>query len=262
VVLTWIKGQGIDVPSVSYLAEGRPVNSGAISTFMRQTITCENRVVPIPAEMPLREAALLGCAVPTGAGIVENAAQVTAGSSVAVFGVGGIGLSAVLAANLAGASPLIAVDISEGKLERAMTLGATHAVNARAEDPLAAILRLTATRGVDFAIEAAGLPETMEAAFRSVRQGGGLCVLAGNLEHGQRIAIDPFDLIKGRRIVGTWGGEVQIDRDIPRYAVLFLAGTLRLGPLISHEYPLERINDALDDLEGGKVARALVSMTV
>jgi S-(hydroxymethyl)glutathione dehydrogenase / alcohol dehydrogenase len=260
VVLTWIKGAGADVPSTVYRNGHGPVNSGAISTFMRHTVTCENRVVPVPAAMPLREAALLGCAVPTGAGIVLNTAGVRPGSSVAVFGVGGIGMSAVLAADLIHAHPIIAVDVVDRKLDEARKVGATHTVNARQHDPLAAILELTGRRGVDYAVEAAGRRETMEAAFRAVRDGGGLCVLAGNLPAGEQIALNPMDLIRGKRIAGTWGGESQPDRDIPLYGALYLAGKLRLERLISHEYPLADINRAFDDLEQGQVARALIDM--
>src|SRR6266508_1854111 len=154
VVLTWIKGTGADVPATVYRNGDGPVNSGAISTFMRRTVTCENRVVPVPAAMPLREAALLGCAVPTGAGIVLNTAGVRPGSSVAVLGVGGIGMSAVLAADLVHAHPIIAVDVVDRKLEEARRVGATHTVNARQVDALAAIQELTGRRGVDFAVEA------------------------------------------------------------------------------------------------------------
>ena len=262
VVLTWIKGLGAEVPSSGYRASdaGAAINSGPLSTFMRRTITCENRVVPLPPDMPLREAALLGCAVPTGAGVVFNSAAMPPGASLAVFGVGGIGLSAVLAARLQQASPLIAVDVVEAKLAEALRLGATHAVDARQRDPLDAIREITAGKGVDFAIEAAGRRETMEAAFRSVRDQGGLCVLAGNLPHGERIAIDPFDLIRGKRIAGAWGGATHPDEDLPRYARWFQEGRWPLAELISREYRLEEINAALDDLEQGRVLRALVDM--
>ena len=260
VVLSWIKGSGADVPSTVYQSSEGQINSGAISTFMRQTVTCENRVTPIPDAMPLREAALLGCAIPTGAGIILNTARVRPGSSVAVFGVGGIGLSAVLAADLMNATTIIAVDVFEHKLEQARQIGATHLINARQRDPLATILEITGGRGVDYAIEAAGHRETMETAFQSVRDNGGLCVLAGNLQHGERISLDPFDLIKGKRIIGTWGGETQPDRDIPLYVNLYLSGRLKLDGLITHIYSLENINQALDDLEEGKVGRALIEM--
>ena len=262
VVLTWIKGQGAEVPSSGYHASdsGAAINSGPLSTFMRRTITCENRVVPLPPEMPLREAALLGCAVPTGAGVVFNSAAMPTGASLAVFGVGGIGLSAVLAARLQQASPLIAIDVVETKLSEALRLGATHAIDARQRDPLEAIREITDGKGVDFAIEAAGRRETMEAAFRSVRDQGGLCVLAGNLPHGERISIDPFDLIRGKRIAGAWGGATRPDEDLPRYARWFQEGRWPLADLISREYRLEEINAALDDLEQGRVLRALVDL--
>ncbi|MBI2830612.1 MAG: zinc-binding dehydrogenase [Chloroflexi bacterium] len=263
VVLTWIKGSGLDAPSTTYrLDDSSIVNSGAISTFMEHAVISENRIVAIPMEMPLREASLLGCAIPTGAGIVMNTAQVKPGSSVAVFGVGGIGLSAILAASFTGATTIIAVDILEHKLEQSRRVGATHLINARQQDPLAAILEITGKRGVDYAIEAAGRRETMETAFRTVRDNGGLCVLAGNLPHGERITLDPFDLIKGKRIVGTWGGETQPERDIPRYVELFLSQKLKLGELITNSYSLDNINQALTDLEKGKVGRALIDMFV
>lgn len=261
VVVSWIKGSGADVPSTVYESSEGPINSGAISTFMRQTVTCENRVTPIPDAVPLREAALLGCAIPTGAGIVINTAGVRPGSSVAVFGIGGIGLSAVLAADLVHATIIIAVDVFDHKLEQARLVGATHLINARQQDPLATILNITRGRGVDYAIEAAGQCEAMEAAFQAVRDNGGVCVLAGNLPHGARISLNPFDLIKGKRILGTWGGETQPDRDIPLYVDLYLSGRLKLNALITHEYPLVDINEAFDDLEQGRVGRALVDMT-
>ena len=260
VVLSWIKGSGADVPSTIYQSSGGPVNSGAISTFMRQMVTCENRVTPIPDAMPLREAALLGCAIPTGAGIVLNTAKVRPGSSVAVFGVGGIGLSAVLAADLMNATTIIAVDVFDHKLEQARQIGATHVINTRRQDSLATILEITGGRGVDYAVESAGRRETMETAFQVVRDNGGLCVLAGNLPHGECISIDPFNLIKGKRIIGTWGGESQPDRDIPLYVNLYLAEKLKLDMLITHEYRLKDINQAFDDLEQGKVGRALIDM--
>lgn len=260
VVLSWIKGSGAEAPPPIYTSEDGAIHSGAVSTFMRHTVACENRVTPVPKSMPLREASLLGCAVSTGVGMVLNTARIRPGNSVAIFGVGGIGLSAVLGARLADAAVIIAIDIFEQKLERARQLGATHVINARTQDLLSAILEITGGCGVDCAIEAAGTRETMETAFRSVRDAGGLCVLAGNLPANQSISLNPFDLIKGKRIVGTWGGETNPDRDIPRYVELYAAGRLRLAPLIVHEYGLGQINRALDDLEQGKAGRPVIRM--
>ncbi len=260
VVLSWIKGYGADVPATIYLSPEGPINSGAISTFMHKTITCESRVTPVPESMPLKEAALLGCAIPTGVGIIMNTARVQAGSSVAIFGIGGIGLSAVLGAKLAKARVIIAIDVFDHKLQQSLRLGATHLINARERDPLTEILNITGGIGVDYAVEAAGRRETMETAFKSVRDKGGLCILAGNLPSEELISISPFDLIKGKRIVGTWGGETQPDRDIPRYAELYLNGNLDLSALITHEYPIENINQAFEQLEQGLVGRALIKL--
>lgn len=262
VVLTWIKGDGLDVPSTIYRrSNGAVVNSGAISTFMKYAVISENRLIAIPEEMPLREASLLGCAVPTGAGIVMNILKVKEGDTIAVFGVGGIGLSAVRACSLRNARAVIAIDVFEHKLEQARQMGAAHLVNARQQDPLAAILEITGGRGVDYAIEAAGKRETMETAFQSVRDNGGLCVLAGNLPYGERITLNPFDLIRGKRIIGSWGGDTQPDRDIPKFVDLYLSGRLKLEQLITHSYSLNNVNEALDDLESGRISRALIDMS-
>jgi S-(hydroxymethyl)glutathione dehydrogenase/alcohol dehydrogenase len=260
VVLSWIKGDGAEVASTCYQSAEGAVHSGAMSTFMRQTITCENRLTLLPDTMPLREAALLGCTIPTGAGMILHTARVRSGSSVAIFGAGGIGLSAIMAAKLRGAELIIAIDVAKRKLARARTLGATHVIDSRHQDPLTAIQALTQQQGVDCAVEAVGKRDTMEAAFRAVRDRGGLCVLAGNVAYGERIALDPSDVMRGKRIVGPWGGESQLDRDVSVYATLFLAGKLPLDTLITHEYRLADINKALAALEQGMVGGALINM--
>ena len=178
VVLTWIKGSGMNVSSTIYSSLNGPVNSGAISTFMNKTIISENRLVPIPNDMPLKEAALLGCAIPTGAGIVLNSAKINAGESIAVFGVGGIGLSAVMAASAVGAEKIIAVDVFEHKLDLAEQIGATHRINLNKKHPLTEIINITNGKGVDYAIESAGSKDTMETALQTVRNGGSFFCLS------------------------------------------------------------------------------------
>lgn len=261
VVLTWIKGEGFDVPSTTYLrSDGSKVNSGATSTFMNYAVVSENRLIPVSKEFDLRELPLLGCAIPTGAGIAFNTAKILAGSSVAVFGVGGIGLSAVIGARLREAKTIIAIDMFKHKLDLALSLGATEVVNLKDQDVASFINDATQNVGLDYAIEASGNSDAMELAFKSVRAGGGLCVLAGNLPSGKTISIDPIDLIKGKRIVGTWGGETQPDKDIPIYLDLYKTGKLKLSPLITQTYKLEGINQALDDLEKGALGRGLIEM--
>jgi len=263
VVLTWIKGAGADVPSTVYQSSEGPINSGAISTFMQKTVISENRLVVIPKEMPLKEAALLGCAFPTGAGIVLNNAKVSSGDSIAVFGVGGIGLSSIMAATVMDTERIIAIDVFDHKLELAHQIGATHVINAKKQKPLTEIMNITGGKGVDYAIEASGRVETMETAFESVRVKGGKCIVAGNLPDGEMISINPMELIRGKQIVGTWGGETNPDIDVPKYVELYLSGKMKLGKMITQEYKLESISKAFDDFEKGKVlGRALIDMNL
>lgn len=259
VILSWIKGSGVDVPSTAYQWDGRRVNAGAITTFGRHAVISENRLTTLPEGLPLREAALLGCAVPTGVGAVWNAAQAQPGQSLAVFGAGGVGLCAIAGAALSGCMPILAIDVSEGKLDLARRLGATHNVLATEADVVEAV-RAVCKGGVDIAIEASGRPGVMRQALASVHPQGGRAVVIGNARHGEQLSIDPRELNAGKRLLGTWGGDSQPDRDYPRYGRLLAAGKLDLGALLSMTYRLEDINTALDDLERGKAARPLIDM--
>lgn len=260
VVLSWIKGIGHDVPCAQYQSEFGVVNSGAISTFMTHAVISENRLISIPDQMPLKEAALLGCALPTGAGVVKNEMQLKQGDTFAVFGVGGVGLSALIAAKHAKAYPLIAVDVHSSKLERAKRLGATHVISAIDADPVERIREITGGKGADFIFESAGKKSAMEQAFAALNAPG-VCVLAGNLPKGEKISIDPFELICGKKIVGTWGGKSCIDADVAAYAELFIKKEIDITPLITHEATLEDINQLIEQLEAGTVGRALIDFT-
>jgi len=262
VVLSWLKGTGLNVTSTVYQSPIGKVNSGSISTFMKSTIISENRLTVIPDSMPLREAALLGCALPTGAGIVLNNAKLQPGNSIAIFGLGGIGFSALLAAIISGAGLIIAVDVVEDKLINATLTGATHSINPLYQDVIHEIQKLTNGVGVDFSIEAAGRKQSMEFAFKSVKPNGGKCILAGNLPKDQTISIDPIDLIYGRRIVGSFGGETNTDADIPKYAEWFLSKKLPLSGMVTNEYCLNEINDAIIDLKNGGRTRTLINMSL
>ncbi len=261
VVLTWIKGSGLDVPCSKYSrSDGSTVNSGTISTFLAKAVISENRLVKISDEMPLREATLVGCAIPTGVGIVINTLRLQAGSSVGIFGVGGIGLSVLLGAKINGAAIIIALDINDNKLDNAIRLGATHTVNVQNRNVLSRIMEITSQKGLDYTIECAGKRESMEMAFKSVKDGGGVCVIAGNLPQKELISIEPFNLIKGKQIVGSWGGETDPDIDISMYVDLYLSGKLKIDKLIGNIYSLSDINKALEELKNGTVGRILIDM--
>lgn len=260
VVASWIKGKGINAPTAQYLYGKQIVNSGAISTFMTHAVISENRLIPIDKNLPLKYAALLGCALPTGIGIIINTLKLRPGSSIAIFGLGGIGMSALIGAKLMYASEIIAIDVMEDKLNLAQKLGATHTINAKENNVFEKVMQFTANQGVDYSVEAAGHPQAMEQAFKIIKNSSGLCVIAGNLQHNQTIQINPYELILGKKIIGTWGGESQIDRDVLLYSKLLKESKINLAPLISHEYKLTQINEAMNLLNEGKSIRCLINL--
>jgi len=259
VILSWIKGSGADAAGTVYDWNGRKVNAGGVTTFARHSVVSENRLTVIPHRIPLREAALLGCAVPTGVGAVFNTARPRPAQSMVVFGVGGIGLCSVAAAAMLSLTPIIAVDVSAERLKLAGQMGASHGVDAASADPLEEIERIC-PGGADFAIEASGRTDVMIQALAAVRSQGGTAVVVGNARHGQRIELDPQQLNQGKRLLGTWGGDNWPDRDFPRYCQLLAADKLDLSPLLAEDYRLAEINHALDDLEARRAARPIVKM--
>lgn len=263
VILSWIKGSGSDVTGTVYRWGEHNVNAGSITTFSRYSVISENRLTVIPEDIPMRDAAMLGCAVPTGVGAVLNTAKPKPGQSIAIFGAGGIGLCAIAGAVIAGCTPIIAVDILQNKLELAKQVGATNCIRASSDlmDAVKEINRIC-PGGVDFAIEAIGCPEVMLQALNSVHNQGGIAVVVGNARHGERIELDPRQLNMGKRLFGTWGGDNWPDRDYPRYCKLVSYGRLNLEPMMSRTYRLTEINRAIDDLECGKVTRPLIDMAM
>lgn len=259
VILGWIHSRGLGPGSTRYACGGRSINAGAVTTFNELAVVAENRCVKLPEGVPMDVAVLFGCALPTGAGIVMNLLHPPAGSSIAIFGLGGIGLSALMAMRLFGCARIIAVDISPSKLTLAREFGATHTVNPTRENPVNEVCRIVPD-GVDFSIEASGTPVAIEQAFDAVRRNGGTCVFASHPPQGHRISLDPYELICGKRIMGTWGGECDPDRDLPKLAELYKRGLLPLEKLIPTRYRLDDINHALDDLERGIAFRPLIEL--
>ena len=259
VCLSWIKGKGLDGLNSQYRSGGRVINAGAVTTFSDYAVVSENRVTKISKAMPADIASIVGCAVATGCGIVRNTLSASKGSSIVVFGAGGVGLSAVMGAKYQGCGPIIAVDVADSKLRFANAMGATHGINAARASVLKEILAI-APGGVDFAVDASGSKTAMETGFSCVKDNGGCFVIAGNLSRDERIEIHPFDLIKGKNIRGTWGGETDPDRDIPRYARAFSQGKLPINKLITHRFGLEDINKAFDVLIEGGAGRVILEM--
>lgn len=258
VVISWIKGSGINAPGGLYMWGNKKVNSGSAAVFAQQTIASENRLTKISKKVPPDVAALLGCAIPTGAGAIRNTLHLQEGASVAIFGVGGVGASAILGAVLAGAKEIIAVDISSTKLKIAKKLGATMAIDASKKDPVQAI-RKKYPDGIGFAVESAGVASVMEQAFASLSNTGTLAI-AGHPKEGSTITLNPFEFILGKKIVGAWGGGTNPDVDIPFYVKEYLRGSFPVDKLITHRFSLDKINEAVDALRSGKAARVVIEI--
>ncbi len=262
VILTWIRCSGIDAGGSTFESSIGLVNAGPVTTFSDFSVVSENRLVLLPDDVPMDLAVLFGCALPTGGGIVLNELKPTGGETLAIYGLGGIGLCALLvAAASARFSQIIAIDVMDDKLQFALELGATDAINAESVlSPITQILELTGGRGVDFAIDASGKGTVIEGAFDAVRRQGGLCVFASHPPAGTRISLDPFEMINGKQIRGSWGGACEPDRDVPLFAEMYRVGKLPLEKLISTRYRLEQINDALTDLAAGRLLRPLIEI--
>lgn len=258
VVLSWIKGLGQNVGGGSYIYKGKKVNAGGVAVFAEQAIVSENRVTKISRKLPPEIASLLGCAVATGAGAIRHTLQVSKGATVAIFGVGGVGASAIIAAAFAGAREIVAVDVSPKKLRWAGDLGATFTINAVKKDAVAEIKKKV-PGGVDYALEASGIAAVGEQAFVALNDSGTLAI-AGHPKEGSVLKLPPYDFIKGKKVVGTWGGGTEPDIDFPWYAKMYLAGKLPLEKLITHRYRLAEINQAFATLKAGQAGRIILTL--
>jgi alcohol dehydrogenase len=238
--------------------EGQPLNHHlGCSVFADHATVSRRSVVKIDPAVPLDHAALFGCAVLTGVGAVVNTAQVRVGSTVAVIGLGGVGLAALIGAAAAGARQIIAVDLAEDKLAQALTLGATHAVNAGAADALEQI-RAMSSGGVDYALEFAGSVRALELAYRVTRRGG-TTVTAGLPPAAALFPLPAVSLVAEERTVkGSYIGTCVPSRDIPRYLDLFQQGRLPVDKLLTGRLSLDQINEGFDLLHEGKAIRQVV----
>jgi len=260
VVLHWRKGTGLESVTPVYESRIGRVNAGWVTTFNEHAIVSENRLTKVPAGFDVEAAALFGCAVTTAFGVVTNNAQVAIGQSVVVFGAGGIGLSIVQGAALAGAHPIVAVDLFDNRLELARSLGATHAVNSRGSDPSEAIAKIVGNDGADVVIDNTGNVEVIALASRLTGPRG-RTVLVGVPPKGATAAISTLPLHFEKRLMGSHGGECRPEADIPRYVRLVEDGRLSLAGVVGRRYGLDEINDAIDDMTSGRIAgRAIIRM--
>ncbi len=259
VVVHWRKGAGIEATYPKYWCEelGKEIGGGANTTLQKYSVISENRLTKIPKDIPLDIAALMGCAVTTGLGVVFNDLQVLPGHTVAVFGCGGVGLCVIKGARLVNASEIAGIDINNTKLGQASVMGATYLINSHINPE-----RLTERRtgSFDFVVDTTGNPDVMKLAWEITAPTGTLCLVA-QLRHDKSMALQTLGMQTGKRIIGSDGGSTNPTLDIPRYIKLYKHGLLGLESLITHRYKLEDINTALNELRLGHVGRAVIDMS-
>lgn len=252
------RGTLLDGTSRLRLPDGTTLQHGLrTACFADYTVVAGGGAVAIPHELPLWQAALLGCGVVTGMGAVRNAARVQPGDSAAVIGCGGVGLQVVAGLRLAGATPIVALDRVAEKLELARAQGATHTIATSAvPDPVAAIQELTED-GVDFAFEVVGRPETIRLAW-DVTRPGGTAVVVGLAPDGVEASVPAIEFLNDKSLRGTYYGSGDPAAELPRLAAMVLAGELALAGVVTAVEPLDAVNAALDRLRAGEGARTVL----
>ena len=238
-------------------SDGSAVNQMLnLSAFAEQMLIHEHACVKINPDMPLDRAAIIGCAVTTGAGTIFNACKVTPGETVVVVGCGGVGLATINAAKIAGAGRIIAADPIPEKRALAMKLGATDVIDATAEGAAATIIEMT-KGGVDHAIEAVGRPASAQLAVNVLRRGGTATIL-GMMPPAEKVGLSAMDLLSGKKLQGAIMGGNRFPVDIPRLVDFYIRGLLDLDSIIAERIPLSAINDGFDKMKKGDSARSVI----
>lgn len=260
VVMHWRPSAGIQSETPAYSWNGQKVNSGWVTTFNEYAIVSENRLTVIPDHFDLKLAPLFGCAVTTAIGVINNDAQVKVGQSVVVFGVGGVGLNIVQAADMVSAFPIIGIDIIDNKLGMAKRFGANYIFNSRNIGDLPGEIRkIVGSAGADVVIETTGNPRVIEQAYELTHPDG-KTILVGVPKKGDNVSIYTLPIHFNKILKGSHGGSCIPHIDIPRYIRLIQAGKMTLNGLITHEFSLEKINDAIQLMVSGDAGRIVIAM--
>jgi len=259
VILSWIKGNGIEAKGAIYDSDDVVINSGKVTTFSNYSVVSENRLTKKPKNLDFDTAILFGCALPTGAGMVINELDVNLESSVVVIGLGGIGLSSIAMLLSLKIKNIIAIDISAKKLDLVKSWGVNHTIDA-SKPNIQELVQEIFPDGAEYCIESAGRVSTIELGFSLINRNKGKLLFASHPPEGEKIRLSPHELISGKSISGSWGGAIDPDRDIPILYHNFISADFPLNSLLTKPYSLSDINKALEDLESGKALRPLIKM--
>jgi S-(hydroxymethyl)glutathione dehydrogenase/alcohol dehydrogenase len=257
VVCHWRPGAGIDAGGSVYKWNGREVNAGPITTFQKYAVISENRLTKVPPDTDFDLCCLLADTLTTGFGLINNDAKVKPGESVVIFGVGGIGLGVVLGAKLAGANPIIGIDVHAHKLAKAAQHGLTHTIDGCRENVPEKVGKILGGLA-DVVIDGTGSPAVIESAYELTRLRGGRCVLFGVLPHDKKISIQTLALHFGRTLTGSEGGQSRPHEDIPRILSQLAAGAYEPSDFINRRGSLAKLEDVIADMRKGDVIHAIL----
>ncbi|MDA7574833.1 zinc-binding dehydrogenase [Candidatus Pelagibacter sp.] len=256
VVLHWRPSQGIQSETASYLWNGKKINSGWVTTFNEKAVVSENRLTKIPDDFDMRIAALFGCAVTSGFGAVNNDAQVKIGQSVLIFGIGGMGLNIAYAASLVSAYPIIGVDLYQEKIDMGKQFGLTHGIMADSTNFNKHLKEILKNKEPEIVFETTGNSKVMEKSFE-ITPKDGKTIFVG--VPNDKISIYSLPLAFNKTLKVSHGGDSKPDQDIPRYINLIKNKKMNLDKLITHEFHLENINEAIDLFRTGQAGRILIN---
>jgi len=256
----WRKGAGIESAPPKYKRGNSYIGGGWVTTFNEYAVVSENRLTPISKDIPFEVAALMGCAVTTALGLINNEPQLKIGQSIAIFGAGGVGLNLVQGAWMVSANPIIAIDKFDNKLQMAVKYGATHTINSSTSDVSEEILKIVGRQGVDVFVDCTGNVDAIAKAYELTAPSG-TTILVGQPRHDQSLTIP--SMIKhygGKKMLASQGGLTIPKEDIPRYLRLYSQGKLNLASLNTHTFQLDEINTALDTMRGGEAGRCIINI--
>ncbi len=259
VVLHWRPSKGIQSPTPKYSWDGKTVNAGWVTTFNEQAVISENRLTVIPKDFDMRVSPLFGCAVTTAFGVVNNDAQIKVGQSVVIFGIGGVGLNIAQAASMVSANPIVGVDLFEHKLEMGKKFGLSHGLIGGGDDLNDKICDIVGQHGADVVIETTGNSRMIEQAYELTHPDG-KTILVGVPKKDDNVNIYSLPLHFNKVLTGSHGGNAKPDLEIPRYISLMNADKMTLNGLITHEFSLDEINEALDLFRSGKAGRIVINL--
>jgi len=260
VFLSWIKGKGLETGGIKIRNKQKIINAGPITTFNNYSIISENRCFIVPKRFPLKQSVIFGCAVPTGAGIILNEIKPKPKDSICIIGLGGVGLSVLMACKMLKLKNVLIVDIDKKKINISKKLGYKKNIILKNKNVAKSkILNFTKSKYFDYTIECSGKSESIEFAFSITRKFGGKCFFASHPEYNSNIRLKPFDLISGKNIFGSWGGSSDPQKIANTMAPFLLKNRKFLDLYFSKEYNLSNINQAILDFKSKSKIKLIIN---